>query len=108
MVWNPTMTSNEWFEQNDKPAIKVSLKPKDMEPLSSLSRPNESKIIDMKSVDETSYMKHSNSNNGQNWSEEELKSKQEDIKKSVSARVSVNYTLEQDGMEGVDPEEWDE
>ncbi|CAH1716522.1 unnamed protein product [Chironomus riparius] len=108
MVWNPTMTSTEWFEQNDKPAVKVSLKPKDMEPLSSLSRPNESKIIDMKPVDETSYMKNSNSNNGQNWTEEELKSKTDDLKKSVSARVSVNYALEQDRMEGVDPEEWDE
>lgn len=106
MTWKSTMTSIEWFEMSDKVPDKVSLKPKGMEPLSSLSRPNESKFIDIKPVDQTPYLK--NSDNGQHWTEEELKSKQEDIKKSVSARVPVNFALEQDKMEGVDPEEWDE
>lgn len=106
MIWKPTMTADEWFEMSDKTPDKVSLRPKGMEPLSSLSKPNDSKIIDMKPVDDAPYIK--NSNNGHNWTEEELKSKQDDLKKSVSARVPVNYALEQDKMEGVDPDEWNE
>lgn len=42
------------------------------------------------------------------WNTEITKAKQEEIKNSVSARMEVNYKLEQDSMEGVDVAEWEE
>lgn len=42
------------------------------------------------------------------WSADVTKAKQNEIKNSVSARMEVNYKLEQDEMEGVDIKEWDE
>lgn len=41
-------------------------------------------------------------------SPEHIKSKENALKKSVSERVQLNYELEQDTMEGVDSNEWDE
>lgn len=41
-------------------------------------------------------------------SPEHIKSQQDALKKSVSERVQLNYDLEQDTMEGVDSNEWDE
>lgn len=42
------------------------------------------------------------------WTADVTKAKQNEIKNSVSARMEVNYKLEQDEMEGVDVKEWDE
>lgn len=71
-----------------------------MEPISSLSKINvtndASSASPPKNIDR------------QNWSTDDVKAKQNDIKKSVSARVSVNYKLEQDEMEGVELHEWDD
>lgn len=41
-------------------------------------------------------------------SPEHVKAKEDALKKSVSERVELNYDLEQDTMEGVDSNEWDE
>lgn len=41
-------------------------------------------------------------------SPEHIKTQQDALKKSVSERVQLNYDLEQDTMEGVDSNEWDE
>lgn len=101
MLWKPSMMSSEWFEMNDKPAMKVSLKPKGMEPLSSINKTIETKVIDS--------APQNNSNNQQSlWSDDDIKAKQKDIQKSVSDRVPVNFILEQDNMEGVDDSEWQE
>jgi hypothetical protein len=101
MLWNPTMTSSEWLEMNDRQPAKVSLKPNDMELLSSLNvKTSESKVIDF-----TAHQK----SNSQPWADDDIKAKANDIKKSVSDRMAVNYEeLEQDKMEGVDSSEWQE
>lgn len=41
-------------------------------------------------------------------SPEHVKAKEDALKKSVSERVELNLDLEQDTMEGVDSNEWDE
>lgn len=95
------MTSDEWLEMNDRQPPKVSLKPNDMEPLSSLNSKtsSETKVIDV--------IPHQKSNSSQQWTDDEIKTKTQDLKKSVSDRMAVNYeTLEQDKMEGVDSSEW--
>jgi hypothetical protein len=46
--------------------------------------------------------------NHQTYDTDVIKAKQNDIKKSVSARIQLNYALEQDEMEGTEESEWNE
>lgn len=100
VVWIPTMTAEEWFNINDKKPKKISLQPEGMESLSSAQPSSQVKKpeptgnihVHVRPTVPTDFEK----------------SKQEEIQKSVSARMEYNTTLEQDNMEGVDANEWEE
>ncbi|XP_075159287.1 coronin isoform X4 [Haematobia irritans] len=99
VTWLPTMTADEWFLSNDKKPKKISLQPEGMDTLSSI-QPVVNQV--------------NRSNNNTLGNEhfpnkfETDKNKQKEIQKSVSARMEYNTKLEQDDMEGVDENEWQE
>lgn len=78
--------------------LRISLQPEGMEALSSMIPVTTAAVTKNESVD---Y-------GGSQMSPEHTKAKEEALKKSVSERVEVCYELEQDTMEGVDINEWDE
>lgn len=101
------MSSKDWFTMNDNKPIKVNLQPDGMELLSSL----QSSVTPIPHKKIETVNEGPNNNNGtqlRQWSIETTKAKQEEIKNSVSARMELNLNLEQDDMEGVDAEEWEE
>ncbi|XP_013109515.2 coronin-7 isoform X1 [Stomoxys calcitrans] len=101
VTWEPTMTAEEWFLSNDKKPKKINLQPEGMDTLSSIQP-----VV--------SQANRSNNNISTCASEhfpnkfETDKNKQKEIQKSVSARMEYNTKLEQDDMEGVDENEWQE
>ncbi|KQS30507.1 coronin-7 isoform X3 [Drosophila erecta] len=96
ITWSATLSSEDWFASNDKAAPKVSLKPEGMETLSSIQQVPAQPI---KKPDHPQF--------GGQKSEYEI-NKQQEIQKSVSARMEFTTKLEQDDMEGVDENEWQE
>ncbi|XP_017064740.1 coronin-7 isoform X1 [Drosophila eugracilis] len=94
--WSATLSAEDWFASNDKAAPKVSLKPEGMETLSSIQQVPAQPI---KKPDHPQF--------GGQKSEYEI-NKQQEIQKSVSARMEFTTKLEQDDMEGVDENEWQE
>ncbi|CAO1339123.1 unnamed protein product [Diamesa serratosioi] len=103
ITWQETQNCFDWFAQNDKKPLKISLKPVDMMNLSSMQpAPSIVKKVETP-VDNLVQIIPS-----RHWSSDVTKAKQNEIKNSVSARMEVNYKLEQDEMEGVDVKEWDE
>ncbi|XP_016939248.2 coronin-7 isoform X3 [Drosophila suzukii] len=96
ITWSATLSSEDWFASNDKAAPKVSLKPEGMETLSSIQQ-----------VPAQPVKKPDHAQFGGQKSEYEI-NKQQEIQKSVSARMEFTTKLEQDDMEGVDENEWQE
>ncbi|KRK05913.1 coronin-7 isoform X3 [Drosophila yakuba] len=96
ITWSATLSSEDWFASNDKAAPKVSLKPEGMETLSSIQQVPAQPV---KKPDHPQF--------GGQKSEYEI-NKQQEIQKSVSARMEFTTKLEQDDMEGVDENEWQE
>lgn len=96
VTWTPTMTADEWFSSNDKKPKKINLQPEGMECLSSIQPTAQTKKPDQTSSPQ--FLTKS----------EYEKAKQQEIQKSVSARMEYNTKLEQDEMEGVDENEWEE
>ncbi|XP_044316938.1 coronin-7 isoform X3 [Drosophila rhopaloa] len=96
ITWSATLSAEDWFASNDKAAPKVSLKPEGMETLSSIQQVPAQPI---KKPDHPQF--------GGQKSEYEI-NKQQEIQKSVSARMEFTTKLEQDDMEGVDENEWQE
>ncbi|XP_030245543.1 coronin-7 isoform X4 [Drosophila navojoa] len=94
VTWLATLSAEDWFAGNDKSAPKVSLKPEGMDTLSSIQQVP----APVKKPEHTQFG---------NKSEYET-NKQQEIQKSVSARMEYNTKLEQDDMEGVDENEWQE
>jgi hypothetical protein len=72
-----------------------------MECLTSLIVPASQQPVNKIETNEIHY-------NTSQMSPEHIKSKEVALQKSVSERVQLNYALEQDTMEGVDSNEWDE
>ncbi|KAK6630379.1 hypothetical protein RUM44_005046 [Polyplax serrata] len=107
VIWEPTMTSSEWFEGGNKQAKRVSLKPPNMESLSTLSTQTE-KNTSKSTNSSTSIAPQSMYNKFHPEFQDHVKSAQEQIQKAVSSRMEINMSLEQDHMEGVDEHEWDE
>ncbi|XP_017147038.1 coronin-7 isoform X3 [Drosophila miranda] len=98
ITWSATLSADDWFaSNNDKAAPKISLKPEGMETLSS---------IQQVPVQHTKKSLEQHAQLGQK-SEYEI-NKQQEIQKSVSARMEYTTKLEQDDMEGVDENEWQE
>ncbi|KAK5643995.1 hypothetical protein RI129_007840 [Pyrocoelia pectoralis] len=107
VTWKPTLDSSEWFAGRNKEPQRISLKPEGMDLLSSVQA-NTSDNKTNKSSSET-FTSPAISRLG--WGADlsgQVKTKQDEIQKSVSSRLEVNMTLEQDDMEGVDEKEWDE
>ncbi|XP_063703312.1 coronin-7 isoform X3 [Culicoides brevitarsis] len=104
VTWLPTLSSSDWFMGKDKRVPRISLQPEGMDSLSS-QQPN---------LGQNNKAQKDPSSNGCHpsvnrlWDKDSIKNKQQDIKNSVSARMEVNYRLEQDNMEGVDSQEWEE
>ncbi|XP_032582399.1 coronin-7 isoform X3 [Drosophila sechellia] len=96
ITWSATLSSEDWFASNDKAAPKVTLKPEGMETLSSIQQVPAQPV---KKPDHPQF--------GGQKSEYEI-NKQQEIQKSVSARMEFTTKLEQDDMEGVDENEWQE
>lgn len=107
VTWKPTLTSAEWFDGKDKRAQKLSLQPEGMESLSSTLPA---------SVPSTPVQKKTENNSHNIFGGKPGiipdclvdKAKQKEIQKSVSSRVEFTTKLEQDDMEGVDENEWEE
>ncbi|XP_054728052.1 coronin-7 isoform X4 [Anastrepha obliqua] len=98
VTWKPTMSADEWFACNDRKPTKLSLQPNGMEALSSIQQVATAKKIE-----------HAGNGNSTAMTRAEFeKNKQQEIQKSVSARLEYNTKLEQDDMEGVDENEWQE
>ncbi|XP_037919138.1 coronin-7 isoform X3 [Hermetia illucens] len=100
VLWTPTMTAEEWFTINDKKPKKINLQPEGMDCLSSIQP-----VSQVKKQEQTSNI---NVAVRPSLPSDFDKSKQEDIQKAVSARMEYNTSLEQDYMEGVDANEWEE
>ncbi|XP_014101549.2 coronin-7 isoform X4 [Bactrocera oleae] len=99
VTWKPTMSADEWFACNDRKATKLSLQPEGMEALSSIQQ-----VAPAKKIEHAG----NGSSGGAMTRAEFEKNKQQEIQKSVSARLEYNTKLEQDDMEGVDENEWQE
>ncbi|XP_052868996.1 coronin-7 [Anopheles cruzii] len=97
VMWHSTLTAEEWFAGKDVEPARKSLQPEGMETLSSIY--TSTTPISKKNETTEGSLKLSNKTT------EQVK---EEIKNSVSARMPLNKTLEQDSMEGVDEREWDE
>ncbi|KAH8289104.1 hypothetical protein KR054_000406 [Drosophila jambulina] len=95
ITWSATLSAEDWFASNDKAAPKISLKPEGMETLSSIQQGP----VAAKKSDHQQF--------GGQKSDYEI-NKQQEIQKSVSARMEFTTKLEQDDMEGVDENEWQE
>ncbi|XP_065362673.1 coronin-7 isoform X2 [Calliphora vicina] len=100
VTWLATMSAEEWFLSNDKKPKKISLQPEGMDTLSS--------IQPVVSQTKPSVVHQSAASAaGEQLNKFDIdKNKQKEIQKSVSARMEYNTKLEQDDMEGVDENEW--
>lgn len=97
LTWTETISADEWFGNKDKKPVRINLQPEGMDCLSSVVPQPVSKNESIETNNHSSKL-----------SPEHVKAKEDALKKSVSERVQVNYELEQDTMEGVDSNEWDE
>ncbi|ALC48689.1 pod1 [Drosophila busckii] len=99
VTWSPTLSAEDWFGCNDKAAAKISLKPEGMDTLSSIQQvPAPAKKSEPTPTPTQQFVTKSDYESN----------KQQEIQKSVSARMEYNTKLEQDEMEGVDENEWQE
>ncbi|XP_023292448.2 coronin-7 isoform X4 [Lucilia cuprina] len=100
VTWLPTMSADEWFLSNDKKVKKISLQPEGMDTLSSIQP-----VVSQTKPSVASQSAASAA--GEHLNKFDIdKNKQKEIQKSVSARMEYNTKLEQDDMEGVDENEW--
>lgn len=100
VTWSETISQTEWFANKDKRPLRISLQPEGMDCLSSATAPQPPAVAKQTENNDISYASQ--------LSPENAKLKQAALQKSVSERVQVNYELEQDTMEGVDSNEWEE
>lgn len=94
VLWEPTVTKDEWLHGRDKEARRLSLKPKGMQ---------ESNLDSGRSVNSSMHFSFYATPE-----EKTTKEKEKDIVHAISSKLGINHRLEQDSMEGVDPEEWDD
>jgi coronin-7 len=101
VTWSETISSSQWFQNINLKPIRMSLKPESMQCLTSSVVPASQQAGTKIEINENNYP-------SSHMSPEHIKSKQDALKKSVSERVQLNFELEQDNMEGVDSNEWNE
>uniref|UniRef100_A0A0N8ESA2 Coronin n=1 Tax=Aedes aegypti TaxID=7159 RepID=A0A0N8ESA2_AEDAE len=107
VLWESTLSAAEWFTGRDKPAQRISLQPEGMDSLSSI-QPTVTTPTPAKKSDNINQIIGQQTQFNKAWSADLVRSKQDEIKNSVSARMPINRKLEQDDMEGVDEKEWEE
>nr|XP_029711710.1 coronin-7-like isoform X1 [Aedes albopictus] len=107
VLWEPTLVAADWFAGRDKPAQRISLQPEGMDSLSSI-QPTVTTPTPAKKSDNINQIIGQQTQFNKAWSADLVRSKQDEIKNSVSARMPINRKLEQDDMEGVDEKEWEE
>ncbi|XP_055618573.1 coronin-7 isoform X3 [Toxorhynchites rutilus septentrionalis] len=108
VLWEPTLSAAEWFNGKDKPVARVSLQPEGMDTLSSIQPNVAAQTPAKKGGDNINQIIGQQTQFNKAWSADLVRSKQDEIKNSVSSRMPVNRKLEQDDMEGVDEKEWEE
>ncbi|XP_049299985.1 coronin-7 isoform X2 [Anopheles funestus] len=101
VLWQPTLSGEEWFAGRDVTPTRISLKPDGMDTLSSI----QPTITTTPSKKPDAIIMPQGIQKPFSKAPENV---QEQIKNAVSARMSVNKKLEQDSMEGVDEKEWEE
>jgi len=107
ILWEPSMSAQEWFTGSNTPAKKLDLKPDDMDTLSNFkaqsTTPTSSTGPSIESVTAT------NKQGGFLSAVSARKDRERgaQLEAAISSQLEVNLTLEQDGMEGVDETEWD-
>lgn len=107
VLWESTLSAAEWFTGRNKPAQRISLQPEGMDSLSSI-QPTVTTPTPAKKSDNINQIIGQQTQFNKAWSADLVRSKQDEIKNSVSARMPINRKLEQDDMEGVDEKEWEE
>ncbi|XP_055297262.1 coronin-7 isoform X7 [Sitodiplosis mosellana] len=109
VTWIPTLSPADWFNCRDKKVKKISLQPEGMECLSStLPVTQQPPLTPNKKTDQHSPPSNILQSYNRQINTDNDKYKQEEIQKSVSARMEYTTSLEQDNMEGVDADEWNE
>ncbi|XP_062610316.1 coronin-7-like [Saccostrea cucullata] len=94
VTWEPTMTSKEWLAGSNQQPRSISLKPKDMTPLSLAPK-------------ETHKVKKFDSYNPETYKTDEQK--KEELLSAMTNKLSKQEDpLPQDLAEGVDEDEWDD
>ncbi|XP_052900121.1 coronin-7 isoform X2 [Anopheles moucheti] len=101
VLWQPTLSGDEWFAGRDVTPTRISLKPDGMDTLSSI----QPTVTTTPSKKTDAIVMPQGIQKPFSKAPEHV---QEQIKNAVSARMSVNKKLEQDSMEGVDEKEWEE
>ncbi|CAG9819814.1 unnamed protein product [Phaedon cochleariae] len=109
VTWKPTMTSSEWFGGKEALPQRISLQPEGMDALSEAQgQPNSTSERTINKSASTPFIGGASKVGWDVELSEQTKNKQEELKKSVSNKLEVNMSLEQDDMEGVDENEWNE
>nr|XP_039251900.1 coronin-7-like [Styela clava] len=93
VTWEASMSASEWVNGGNKTQRKLDLKPSTMTKLSD-APPDEVKPKKYESYDVSTYK-----------TDEE---KKEELLEAMSGKLDLDKQLEQDTMEGVDEDEWDD
>ncbi|XP_037087762.1 coronin-7-like [Pollicipes pollicipes] len=106
VTWEATMTAEEWLGGANVPARLLDLQPDDMVPLS-----KEKGGVDAPKKAQPAGPKATNGQHStpiSSFAPKPDKKKGQELESSLSDKLATNFTLEQDTMEGVAEEEWDE
>lgn len=100
------MTASEWFSGKNINAIRLSLKPDDMENLTNVTQtPPPTRA----STNFSKFESITENTATLTFGSEAAKAKQDSLKKSLNDRVKMQFDeLEQSTMEGVEEKEWEE
>lgn len=91
VLWRPTVSSGDWLQGEDGQCSWVSLRPGDMQSLSGHSLPARGSVTDQRSLIKTDDDKEAKS-----------------LTDAVKGVIETSDELEQDKMEGVSKEEWND
>eukprot|EP00095_Tigriopus_kingsejongensis_P005020 maker-scaffold139_size317827-snap-gene-2.28 protein:Tk05020 transcript:maker-scaffold139_size317827-snap-gene-2.28-mRNA-1 annotation:"coronin-7 isoform x3" len=110
VLWESTMSAEEWFNGCEKLCSRVSLKPEDMRNLSEGSAKSaSSNRASIKATPKPQIIGPPSSMMNNSFAREVAKQNEDDIGASVSKLMGeADETLEQDQMEGVEEKDWEE
>lgn len=105
VTWEPWLSGKQWLAGTVVTPKLVSLQPPGMEPLSGQTVASP---VSRESVKPTPAPQKPKPDLIKSHVPHDTKDKQDQILKSMSAKMEVNLKLEQDSMEGVDEAEWEQ